>query len=225
VNPLLKRLLYYLGILLLFFLAYLAYLFDDAHSVSRGIPIIDYEQPITALLVIDIQEGTTGEISTDDHYKAQSSALISQVNKAITITYDAGFPVIYIQQQTRNKLLNWFDGYLLAEGYPGVAIDIRVKMVSLNRFPKRIMDAFSNPLFEKFLQDAQVNRLIITGLDIAHCAGKTSQAALNRGYDVVIVEHAVISETEKLKNESLEELSNLGAQVVSIDELSALLAK
>jgi nicotinamidase-related amidase len=222
VKLLLKRLLFYLAILLLFFLAYMAYLYDDAISVSKGVPIAQYENPTTALLVIDVQEGTTGEVSTDEHYTAQSSALIKKVNEAISVTHEAGYPVIYIQQETRNRILNWFDGYLLAEGYPGVAIDSRLKMVSINQFPKRIMDAFSNPVFDRFLQDMQVNRLIITGLDIAFCAGKTSQAALNRGYEVIIVEEAVISESDQLKNESLKMLQSKGAKVIPMQDLPTL---
>jgi nicotinamidase-related amidase len=218
----LKRLLFYLAILALFFVAYLAYLYDDAVSVSKGFPIGTYENPTTALLVIDIQEGTTGEYSEDKSYKEQSSTLINNVNEVITTMHESGFPVVYIRQQTENWFLNWADGYVLAEGYPGVAIDSRVKIISMNHFPKRIMDAFSNPLLDEFLKELQVERLVITGLDIGACAKKTSLAALNRGYEVVIVNEAVISTSEKKKQEQLEELRSAGANVLEIDRLQDL---
>jgi nicotinamidase-related amidase len=221
----LKRLLFYLAVMLLFFVAYLAYLYDDAVSVSKGFPIKTYENPTTALLVIDIQEGTTGKYSSDQAYSDQSSTLIKSVNRVISAIYDSGLPVVYIRQQTENWFLKWADGYVLAEGSPGIAIDSRVKIVSMNHFPKRIMDAFSNPMLDEFLTELQVNRLVITGLDIAGCANKTTLAALNRGYEVVIVKEAVISTSTEKKHEHLEELKSAGAYVIEMDQLNGLLKR
>lgn len=224
-KKILKRLLIYLAIIMVFFIAYLAYLYDDAIAVSRGIPIVEYEQPKMALLVIDVQEGTTGGISVDQYYKDQASELIGRVNEAITIAYDSGVLVVYIQQQTENWFLNWADGYVLAKGHPGVALDSRLKMVSLNHFPKRIMDAFSNPNLDKFLTGQQVDRLLITGLDVAYCANKTSRAALNRGYEVIILREAVISESAALKEEKLSELESVGAVVTNLASLPELISR
>lgn len=222
-KPWLKRILFYLAILVLFFVAYLTYLHDDGNSVSKGIPIAQYEETTTALIVVDVQEGTTGEVSTKQYYKDQSSALIRNVNEAIMIANDSGTPVIYIQQQTENWFLNWASGYVTAEGYPGVALDSRLKVVSLNQLPKRIMDAFSNPMLDKLLQSLQVNRLLITGVDVAYCVNKTTQAALHRGYEVWIVEDAVISESDDLKLEKLEELNSKGASLIKTNQLPDLL--
>ncbi|MEJ2595408.1 MAG: LPS export ABC transporter ATP-binding protein [bacterium] len=197
------------------------------HNVHETLSIVDpipeYEKQKTALVVIDVQEGTTGKISADMHYVDQSADLIRKINAAIATAYEKGIPVIYIQQQTENRLLNWADGYYLAEGHPGVALDKRLKIVSLNQFTKRKSDAFSSYAFEKFLNNQQINRLLITGLDIAYCAGRTSKAALNRGYKVVVIEDAVISETEELKIESLEELRSLGASTKKVSQISGLL--
>lgn len=221
----LKRLLLYIGILIVFFLAYLAYLHDDGNSISKGIPIPNYEQPTTALLIIDVQEGVTGSISTTQYYKDQAPELIKNVNQVITMAEEAGIPVIYIQQQTENWFLNWATGYVTAEGYPGVAIDSRLKMVSLHHYPKRVMDAFNSPGMEKLLQNLQVNRLFITGVDAAYCVNRTTQAALYRDYEVLIIEEAVISESEELKQENLEELKEKGAKVISLGQLAERLSE
>ncbi len=218
--PFFRRLLKWLAIALFFFIAYFVYIVDEATSISNGIPIPQYEKLKTALVIIDIQEGTTGNVSADMHYVEQSADLIKKINAAISTAYEKGIPVIYIQQQTENRLLNWVDGYHLAKGHPGVALDERLKIVSLHQFTKRKSDAFSSYAFEKFLNNQEINRLLITGLDIAYCAGRTSKAALNRGYSVVVVEDAVISETEELKRESLEELRSLGASTISVGQLS-----
>jgi nicotinamidase-related amidase len=174
------------------------------------------------LLVIDIQEGITGEYSKDKHYIDQSTDLIKKVNQVITTSHEAKIPIVYIRQRTENWLLNWVDDYALAPDSPGVAIDKRIKMVSLNHFPKRKSDAFSNYELDHFLRTLEVDRLMITGLDIAFCAGRTSLAALNRGYKVVIIEDAVISETNDLKIKKLEELRVAGVKVISTDQLDAL---
>ena len=97
--------------------------------------------------------------------------------------------------------------------------------MSANFFPKRKSDAFSNLRLDSFLDVLKVKQIVISGLDIAYCAGKTSQAALNRGYEVIVVEDAVISETAELKQEKIIELESAGAQIINIDQLPGLLAK
>ena len=219
IKKFLRRFLTWLGIGLVFLIAYFVYIFDDATAVSKGIPIPNYDSIKTALVIIDIQEGITGSISEDKTYIEQSEELISKVNAAVSKAYEAGIPVVYVQQQTENRLLNWLDGYHLARGYPGVALDKRLKIVSLFQFTKRKSDAFSSYAFEKFLNSQKINRLLITGLDIAFCAGRTSKAALHRGYEVVVVEDAVISESNELKEESIQELRELGASTTTVARL------
>lgn len=219
------RLLFWIGISVFFFISYFVYVYYDAISISKGSPIPTFENPKTALLVIDIQEGITGELSRDEHYKQQSSGLIKNVNKIITAAHEIDIPVIYIRQETQNWLLNWFDDYALAAGVPGVAIDSRIRLVSLNHFPKRKSDAFSNHELDFFLRTLEVDQLFITGLDIAGCAYATSRAALNRGYKVIVIEDAVISETNELKQEKLTELESLGVEVTISDHWTDQLSR
>ena len=51
-----------------------------ATEVSIGQPIKAYAEQHAALLVIDIQEATTGEISIDKYYKEKSDGLIKNIN-------------------------------------------------------------------------------------------------------------------------------------------------
>lgn len=218
-----RRFLFWVGISLLFFIAYFVYVIDDAMSVSGGFRLPDYGAKKAALVVIDIQEGTTGKEAVEDFYIRQAPDLIQQTNKVISIAYQQNIPVIYIQQQTENWLLNWIDGYLMAPGAPGVALDSRLKVLSLNQFTKRKSDAFSSYHFEKYLQALEINQLIITGMDIAFCAGKTSYAAMNRGYEVYIVKEAVISENSTMKDEKIVELQEKGAKIITSAQLSEFL--
>lgn len=218
-----RRLLFWFLISLLFFVAYSIYILDDAKSISKGFHILQYEQQKTALLIIDVQMGTTGNLSQDQIYVEQSKELIRNINKAISIASEEKVDVVYIKQQTENWLLNMIDGYALAKGSPGVELDDRLKLVSINYFTKRKSDAFSSHGFDIFLNAMKINRLIVTGLDIAYCAYRTSYAGLNRGYEVIIIEDAVISESEELKKEKLKELTAKGAVVINSDQLSILL--
>jgi len=219
------RFLFWIGISLLFFVAYLVYIVNDANSVSKGLHIHPEERTETILFVIDIQEGITGEIAPPSVYVDQSPELIESVNKLVSIADSLNIPIVYIQQQTNDWFLNWADDYVLAKGTPGVELDGRLKILSANFFPKRKSDAFSNLRLDPFLEVLKVKRIVISGLDIAYCAGKTSQAALNRGYEVVIVEDAVISESDELKQEKIMELETAGARIINIDQLPGLLAK
>jgi nicotinamidase-related amidase len=223
-KKLVKRFIFYFLIALLFIVAYFVYVYNDLTAISKGYPIPEYGVTKTAALVIDIQEGYTGMYAKEDTHSKQAKALIENTNRVISAAYEAGIQVLYIQQQTENWLINWLDGGSMAEGSPAVEIDQRVKIVSLHQFKKRKSDAFSSHDMDVFLNEMQINRLIITGLDMAGCAYNTSQAALNRGYEVFVIEEAVISSSDELKQEKLVELSQAGAIVLSVEDLPDLIS-
>lgn len=205
-----------LGVLIVIvvILLYFTYLYFNISKVSEGTPIQAYEQPNSALLVIDVQEGTTGDLSEYPELKEQSQELIENINQLIQRAEMLKYPVIYITQETTNWLLNAATNYALARGEPGAEIDYRVMVVSENIFPKESMDAFSNPDLDEYLRKNQVDHLYITGLDAAGCAMKTTLGALNRGYKVSLVQNALISKSEEKKQEALAELESKGAKLL-----------
>jgi len=217
------RTLLVLGIVLIVFIGYIIYVYFNTNSISKGVAIQQYKNPNTALLVIDIQEGITGKYSVYKAHADQAPAFIKSVNKVILMADSLRVPVIYIQQQTENWLLNWNDDYVLAKGAPGVVLDHRLEIVSENIFTKPISDAFSNPELIEFLLAHKVNKLIISGLDIAGCAFNTTMAAKNRGYEVLVIEDAVISRNQELKEEKLIELENEGIRITNSESVIELL--
>lgn len=217
-----KRLGLFVAIIIFGFIAYFVYFFYDVTSISKGDPIPDYGNNKTAILVIDVQEGYTGKYASNDVYNHQSGDLIVSLNQVISYAREANVEVVYIQQHITNNLINWLDGGMMAPGTPAVAVDKRVKKVSMHQFKKNKSDAFSSEELETFLRKMEINTLVITGLDMAQCAFRTSVAALNRGYNVMVVKEAVISENDELKNEKLEEIKKLGAKVVSVNDLPAM---
>ena len=217
------RTLLVLGIVLIVFIGYIIYVYFNTNTISKGVAIQQYKNPNTALLVIDIQEGITGKYSVYKAHADQAPAFIKSVNKVILMADSLRVPVIYIQQQTENWLLNWNDDYVLAIGARGVALDQRMEIVSENIFTKPISDAFSNPELEEFLIEDQISKLLVTGLDIAGCAFNTSMAAKNRGYEVIVIEDAVISKNQELKEEKLIELKNEGIRITNSESVIELL--
>jgi len=208
---------------ILILVIYIGTLVYQAETISKGKPIPDYNETKTALLVIDVQEGTTGKFSKYNNYIEHADELIYNINRLIDLFDSLNHPVIYIQQQNENPVINFLSDNELAKGNESVKIDDRIHLVSENIFTKEIMDAFSNPELDNFLLKNQVNRLFIAGLDAAYCANKTTYAAYNRGYETFVVEDAIISETSELKKEKLEEFRSAGVKIRKTNSLQHLL--
>jgi nicotinamidase-related amidase len=166
-----------------------------------------------ALLVIDVQEGTTGTTSTIEAFTSQADSLINRINKTTSEYNEAGIPVIFITQQVSNPLVNFLNNSM-AKGSEGTQIDRRLNHKGEVHFFKNKADAFHNNEFDKFLRESGINTLYLTGLDAAQCVKSTALGALNRAYNVILIEDLIISQTEKEKSEALQFLKEKGAVII-----------
>lgn len=162
---------------------------------TDGEKIADYKAPQKAVLVIDIQEDYTGKTARPPFPYKNSNELIDSVNKILKTAAGKNIHVIYIRQELDGLagiiLSNLFAGGTVIKGNPGTEIDERVNIVSGNIFPKNRSDAFSNPDFEEYLINNQINELFLTGLDADGCVHNTALGALSRGYIVNIISDAI----------------------------------
>lgn len=213
------KILISLGILIALLVLYMGYLFMNSSTISSGEPIAEYDQPTSALVVIDIQEGTTGEKSITDGYIQQADSFIQSVNDVIEWADSSTMPVAYIYHETTNWLLNLATKNALAQGSPGAKIDQRINIISDNLFSKHKMDAFSNPALDEFLINHKVKTLYVVGLDAAYCVNKTVFAAKNRGYQIFIIEDAVISDKPSKKQEMIEKFQSEGMQIIQSNDI------
>lgn len=220
---LIKRIILVFLLLLLILVSYIAYLVYVGGNISEGEKIASYPETKTALIIVDIQEGTTGENSTYQSFIDQGEDLIQVVNKLIAVSEKLGVSVIYIKQETENFTVNFLTNNALDKGTPAAAIDERVNIVSNHIFTKQVQDAFSNPKLDDFLIRNQINRLIFTGLDANACVGATIEAAYNRDYKIIVVEDGVISQSEETKQEKITEFRSAGMQVISSAAVAKLL--
>ena len=86
--------------------------------VSKGQPIENYSEHNYALLVIDIQEATTGEVSMYPFFKKNSDDLIKNINQIAESFKSQNIPVVYIRSEITNPLVNLINSSY-AKGQPG----------------------------------------------------------------------------------------------------------
>jgi nicotinamidase/pyrazinamidase len=189
----------------------------NAYSISLGTEIKSEVIEKPALLVVDIQEGTTGDLSDIESYKSSSGSLINRINQMIDSSSKYNIPVIYIRNEVSNYLINLVNGKL-AQGGPGVVLDKRLKKVSGYVILNDKLDAFGNTGLDNILTNRGINRLYFTGLDPAYSIGNTMDAARNRNYKVGLIKDAVISESGTLMKKKLGEFIGKGCEVISSEE-------
>jgi len=213
-----KKIIIRFAILLLLFVVVvivnLVFFVKKSSQISEGEKIERYETQKSALIVLDIQEGTTGAHSLDECYTSVSDDLIKTSNQLIESAKIKDIPVVYIKSEVSNKLVNIINNSM-AVGSKGAQLDNRLKVISDLIFPKEKQDAFSNPKLDNYLIENKINKLFIIGLDAAHCVNSTITAAQNRSYRVTVISDALASKSDSLKIKMIEEFKNRNIVVIS----------
>lgn len=184
-----------------------------ASRITEGVPITASGSGQSALLVIDLQEGTTGEVSSSESYKSQSDKLIGQVNQLVEEAGEKNWPVIYVRSEVANPLINILNNSM-ARGSEGAEFDRRLIPGSDHIITKRKNDSFRGTALDEILEENQVERLVIVGLDAEHCVFSAIQAALNREYEVAVVPEGVIAVEEADKVRMISEYRELGVEII-----------
>jgi nicotinamidase/pyrazinamidase len=209
----LKKFFLILFLVIFIAVAYFVYLNKQADSISKGEQIPRYDSVKSALFVVDIQEATTGKVSITDEYIQQSDSLIEKINNIIKHSENKNIPIIYIYTETDSWFIHLLNN-TMKKGSIGTQIDSRLLRVSDYILPKEKKDAFSNPSLDIILRKNEISRLYIVGLDAAYCVKNTISAALNRGFEVLVIEDALISETKALKEEMIQYFKNNGVKII-----------
>ncbi len=189
-----------------------------ATEVSTGQPIKAYAEQQAALLVIDIQEATTGEISTETYYKEKADVLIESINQLTDRFRKDNTLIVHVRSEVTNPLLNLVNNSY-AKGSIGARFDNRLHTVSGIELVKKKSDAFLDTKLDSILIKNKVSELYIAGLDAAHCVNATVEAAQNRNYQITIVEDVVLAKSDALKDSMMTVYRNQGVNVVKMDSL------
>jgi nicotinamidase-related amidase len=182
---------------------------------TKGTIIAKYENPKTALLVLDMQEDFLGENAKSPINKEQVPAITAVVNSLVDEFERNGQLIIYVKSEFPKKAIgNRIRHYAAIEGNPGTEIFGKIRISGSAIFSKKEPDAFSNPEFEKYLVANQVNQLVITGVYADQCVLYTTLGALNRKYQVKFVRNAVGDSSEKEVNKACETVKKKGGEVI-----------
>jgi nicotinamidase/pyrazinamidase len=187
--------------------------------ITKGQPIGNYGVDKCALLVIDIQEATTGDVSMYPFFKKNSEDLINNINQVTESFKIQNFPVIYVRSEITNPLVNLLNNSY-AKGQPGARNDNRMKIVSHLEVVKKGKDSFRHTNLDSLLISNKVNELYIVGLDAAECVNATIEAAQNRHYIVNLIDEAVLSKTKERKDSMLAVFRDRGVRIIHMDNLN-----
>lgn len=189
---------------------------------SEGAPIGPYEQPTTALIVLDLQRDL---LEADGRMPVQQSQVQPLLETAAALHASAraqGLPVIRIENlYTSADVGNLFRNGATVRGTPGASWDARAPIDADAMFEKDAPDAFTNPAFDAALREKQVTHLVITGVFADGCVTWTTRGALNRGYRVTLVRDGVAAGSDQAKSSALEALKSEGVTITeSVDGMS-----
>lgn len=195
------------------------FLVKNESIVSKGQPIQNYGNNNCALLVIDIQEVITGDLSIYPSLQEKSEILIQKINQAVDSFEVHNYPVVYIRSEINNPFINLINSSY-AKGSPGVQYDKRLKIVSDIEIIKTGKDSFRKTSLDDILEKNKVNELYIVGLDAAECVNATVDASLNRKYQVNIIKEAVLSKSRSKTDSMMVCFHDKGVKIVNLDSLN-----
>ena len=131
-----------------------------------------------ALIVLDTQVNMFNE----DFCVHDPEGILSRIEALISSSKQAKTPVIFVRN-------NGGEGDPDAPGTPGWEIHPRVKPASDKYvIDKTSPNAFEGTNFQDLLQDLGVEEIVIVGMQTEMCVRSTCLAALDKGFDVTLVE-------------------------------------
>jgi len=134
--------------------------------------------PITALLVIDVQQGQFNG-STPVY---QADQVIQNILLLIERARQGGAPVIFIQHSTEKFFQMGSEDWQFHPNIQPAAGDLTIQ--------KHHSSSFGGTSLQAELQARGVTRLVLCGLATQYCVKAASLAALKLGYQVILVQDA-----------------------------------
>lgn len=135
-------------------------------------------RPVTALLVIDMQNGVVGKAYERDRVIANIQALVDRARAE-------DVPVLWVQHS----------GDELPRGSEGWQYVAELKRMDAEPLVhKTYGDSFEATELEELLAERGVGRLVVTGAQTEECIRSTLHGALVRGYDATLVADAHTTE-------------------------------
>ncbi len=132
------------------------------------------ERTNSALLVIDVQNDVVGEAWHRDE-------IVGNINLLVKKAREANTPVIWVQHSDPYMEIGSEEWKIVPELNP---------LPSEPNLQKKYRSSFEETTLDETLAKLGVGHLYISGAQTDYCVRHTSHAALERGYDVTLVEDA-----------------------------------
>lgn len=184
-------------------------------STTKGDVIAEYENPKSALLIIDIQNDT---LSVPQY--SNTNTLMKNINDTVEYASENGIEVIYIKQEFDNPLDSLLSGGMYKADSEGAQLSAQLTLTPENVYSKYRTDAFSVSQFEKYLIDKQIDTLYLVGADASGCVYKTALGGINRGYNVIVLEDCIFSISEDMLSKMIEKYTQNGVNINTLNELT-----
>ena len=136
------------------------------------------DQPNTALMVIDVQNGVVGGSYERDRVVANINTLIGKARAG-------GVPVVWVQHSSDNLVKGSEEWQFV----PELSRDESEALVH-----KTFADSFEDTDLEEVLANAGIGRVVVSGAQTDECIRSTIHGAMVRGYDVTLVGDAHTTE-------------------------------
>ena len=179
--------------------------------------------PVEALLVIDIQIDNVKPSSPYPFSKEDVTRLLENTNRLIAHWQQQGNSVFLIRHNFDGffgKLLSkLFLGGITIKGEPGVALDPRLKSDYGTVIDKTTQDSFHKTDLAAHMQDLNLSKLYICGLDGAYCIDATAKGALNAGYKPILITDAIITNKPKKAASLTHKLKQKGAMECLMNDI------
>jgi nicotinamidase-related amidase len=135
-------------------------------------------RPHTALLVVDVQNGNTGEAHDRDAVVANIATLVDKARSA-------GVDVVWVQHHGDGMARDSDAWQLVPELRPRDAEPL---------VHKTWADSFEETDLEPVLAERRIGRLVVAGAQTDECIRATLHGAITRGYDAMLVADAHTTE-------------------------------
>jgi len=140
-----------------------------------------------ALLVIDVQNDVVGDAW-------RRGEVIENINTLVAKARDAGTPVIWVQHS---------DPYMEIGSEAWQIVPELMPMTDETIIRKQYRSSFEETVLDETLATLAVGHLFISGAQSDNCVRHTSHAALERGYDVTLIEDAHTTSDGEWDSETL----------------------
>jgi ureidoacrylate peracid hydrolase len=151
-----------------------------------------------ALLVIDMQRGFMEPSLPSIPYLVDSARVRAAVEKAVRVSRESGFWVVYTQHSLRadrSDVPSWLEdqiplGWMIrgsesTEIWPTLKPEPGEPVVMKNRF-----DAFLNTELDQVLRLRGIEHLFVCGILTNYCVETTAKSAMQRDYRVTVLDDA-----------------------------------